>query len=131
MTLHDARIERFGQWWARSRRAGHAFAEVAHLHGNKPEGIWQREIMRAYLWTVIGVIALVAGIFIHKAAFALLLVYPLQIARMALRDNGGNKENWIYAALIMLQKPWEAAGAMQYWVGRLARSEKSIIDYKR
>lgn len=27
MTLHYPQILRFGQWWNRSRRAGHAFAE--------------------------------------------------------------------------------------------------------
>ena len=33
MTLHDANLLRFGQWWRRMVRAGHAFAEGAALHG--------------------------------------------------------------------------------------------------
>ena len=33
MTLHDAAMTRFSQWWIRTRRAGHAFAEGAWLHG--------------------------------------------------------------------------------------------------
>lgn len=33
MTLHDAAMTRFGQWWKRTVRAGHAFAEGAALHG--------------------------------------------------------------------------------------------------
>ena len=32
MTLHDAALLRFGQWWRRSVRAGHAFAEGAPHH---------------------------------------------------------------------------------------------------
>lgn len=38
MTLHDAAITRFGQWWKRSMRAGHAYAEGAWLHGSPPNG---------------------------------------------------------------------------------------------
>lgn len=33
MTLHDAAMTRFSQWWKRSVRAGHAFAEGATRHG--------------------------------------------------------------------------------------------------
>jgi hypothetical protein len=47
MTLHDAAIHRFGQWWRRTRRAGHAFAEGAHLHGAGPERHWVAETRRA------------------------------------------------------------------------------------
>ncbi|MGC5198866.1 glycosyltransferase family 2 protein, partial [Aphanothece microscopica RSMan92] len=43
MTLHDAAILRPGQWWRRTRRAGHAFAEGAHLHGAGPERHWVAE----------------------------------------------------------------------------------------
>ncbi|MEO0831634.1 MAG: glycosyltransferase family A protein, partial [Pseudomonadota bacterium] len=37
MTLHDAAMTRFGQWWQRSRRAGHTYAEGAAIHGAGPE----------------------------------------------------------------------------------------------
>jgi glycosyltransferase involved in cell wall biosynthesis len=50
MTLHDADMTRFGQWWQRSVRAGHAFAEGAHLHGAPPERHWRKESRRALFW---------------------------------------------------------------------------------
>ena len=37
MTLHDAAMTMFGQWWKRTMRAGYAFAEGAYLHGAPPE----------------------------------------------------------------------------------------------
>lgn len=37
MTLHDAAMTRVGQWWKRTRRGGHAFAEGAAMHGAPPE----------------------------------------------------------------------------------------------
>jgi glycosyltransferase involved in cell wall biosynthesis len=39
MTLHDAAMTRFGQWWKRNVRAGHAFAEGNWRHGGpRPAG---------------------------------------------------------------------------------------------
>ncbi|BBH45959.1 hypothetical protein KU43P_24360 [Pseudomonas sp. KU43P] len=39
MTLHDAAMTRFSQWWRRCIRGGYAFAEGAYLHGYPPSGI--------------------------------------------------------------------------------------------
>ena len=37
MASHDAAITSFAQWWRRNRRAGHAYAQVAALHGGGDE----------------------------------------------------------------------------------------------
>src|SRR5262245_13263820 len=34
MTLHDAAISRFSQWWTRATRGGHSFAEGMAMHGS-------------------------------------------------------------------------------------------------
>ena len=36
MTLHDAAITDFTQWWRRTMRSGYAFAQGAYLHGAPP-----------------------------------------------------------------------------------------------
>src|SRR6185437_6636133 len=43
MTLHDAAMMRFNQWWRRTLRAGYAFAQGAYLHGAPPERhfVWE------------------------------------------------------------------------------------------
>jgi hypothetical protein len=50
MTLHDAAMTRFGQYWKRAQRAGHAYAEGAAMHGAPPErhGVAGRN--RALIW---------------------------------------------------------------------------------
>jgi hypothetical protein len=50
MTLHDAAMTRFGQFWKRAQRAGHAYAEGAAMHGAPPErhGVAGRN--RALIW---------------------------------------------------------------------------------
>jgi GT2 family glycosyltransferase len=50
MTLHDADMKRFNQWWKRNVRAGHAYAEVAWLHGKEPERYWVKETISNWLW---------------------------------------------------------------------------------
>lgn len=130
MTGHDIAMTSLGQWLKRARRAGHAFAEVSHLHKGKPENIWARETLRALGWSAIAPAALLAGPIIHPIGFALIFAYPLQIARMAIRERPQNIDSWLYAGLIMLQKPWEAAGVTQYWLSKWRKRAPAIIEYK-
>ncbi|MCJ8278370.1 MAG: glycosyltransferase family 2 protein, partial [Rivularia sp. ALOHA_DT_140] len=53
ITLHDAQITRFKQWWKRSIRNGHAYAEGAWLHGKPPEKHWVKESGRIWFWGLI------------------------------------------------------------------------------
>lgn len=129
MTRHDIAMTSLGQWLKRARRAGHAFAEVSHRHRDKPERIWARETLRAFFWTGLAVVGLVAGLALHPAFLAALLLIPAQIARMALRA-GGAPADWVHAGLIMLQKPWEAAGAAQFWWKKLRGRRGGLIEYK-
>ena len=83
MTLHDADMTRFAQWWKRSVRAGYAFSQVSRLHGGAPEFQWVKERRRAWIWGA----GIPAAILAATAAFGpqallLALVYPAQIARL-------------------------------------------------
>jgi GT2 family glycosyltransferase len=131
MTAHDIAMTTLGQWLKRARRAGHAFAEVSHLHHGKPQQIWAREVLRTIFWTGLGIAGLLGGAIVHPAVFFILLAYPLQFTRMALRDKPVTTDSWAHAALIMAQKPWEAAGAAQYWLARLSGKDRRIIEYKK
>ena len=124
MTLHDAAMTRFGQWWQRSRRAGHAFAEGAWRYGRAPEKHWLRETRRALSWGAgVPVVALVAGL-IHPAGLLLLLAWPLQIARLAPRMG------WRTAFFTVLGKLPEAQGALGFYLGRLIGRRRGLIEYK-
>ncbi len=52
MTLHDSNILRFGQWWRRTLRSGHAYAEGAWLHGLEPEHHCLRQSLSIWFWGV-------------------------------------------------------------------------------
>ena len=96
MTLHDAAMTRFSQWWKRTMRAGHAFAEGAYLHGAPPEKHWVSETKRARIWGfIIPFIALFVCLFSFKLAMLILLIYPIQIVRLALTSPVKDKQAWV------------------------------------
>ncbi|MCZ8101505.1 MAG: glycosyltransferase family A protein [Burkholderiales bacterium] len=129
MTLHDAAMSRWTQWWNRSKRAGHAFAEVAWIHKGSPFAIWTRSVVSAVVWGgVLPGAVLILTLF--DARFAgLVLVYPLQIARMAIRA-GGHPDDWRFSAFTVLGKIPEFAGIVRYHLSRLLRRRKALIEYK-
>jgi GT2 family glycosyltransferase len=124
MVLHDAALTRFAQWWRRTRRAGHAFAEGAALHGARPERHWVAETRRALFWGAgLPVLVLLAGL-IHPAGWLLALAYPAQIVRLARRGGG------TWAVYSVLGKFAEAQGALGYWADRLRGRRRGLIEYK-
>lgn len=126
MTLHDAAITRLGQFWKRARRAGHAFAEGAALHGAPPERHFVTETNRALLWgaAIPAAILLLALVF-GPAALLLALIYPVQILRIARRGTPAQ-----HAALLTLSKFAEAQGALQYHWHRWRGRKSTLIEYK-
>ncbi len=129
MTLHDAALLHWRQWWKRTKRAGHAFAEGSFLHGATPERHWVRETRSALVWgLVLPGLVLVAAVLVSPWLLAALLVYPLQVLRLALRNpaNGGIQG----ALLLVLGKFAEASGVVDFWLRRLLRRPHGLIEYK-
>ncbi|MGE8468564.1 MAG: glycosyltransferase family 2 protein [Pseudomonas putida] len=131
MTLHDAAMTRFSQWWRRSLRAGHAYAEGAFLHGRAPEHHWLRESRRAWLWGLgIPLCTVLASGLVGGWALLLLLIYPLQAARLARRGSKSRRENWLQAVFLVLGKFPEMLGQVKFLRNRLAAGKAALIEYK-
>jgi GT2 family glycosyltransferase len=131
MTLHDAAMYRFGQWWKRMLRGGYGFAIGVALHGAPPERHWVREYRSAWIWGLwiplgIGTVMLVFGI----SALALFSIYPLQVIRLALRGNRSRRENWWRAAALVLCKFPEMLGELKYMIDRYTDRQVRLIEYK-
>jgi GT2 family glycosyltransferase len=130
MTLHDAAMTRFGQWWKRTLRGGHAFAEGAHLHG-RAHGHWVREARSALAWGVLLPVAIVASALLVRPWAGLLgLVYPLQIVRLAVKAPSGSPMPWARAFFLVLGKFAEGAGWLKFHALRLAGRHGKLIEYK-
>ncbi|MEP1766203.1 MAG: glycosyltransferase [Sulfitobacter sp.] len=125
MTAHDAQITRFSQWWKRSKRAGHAFAEGAALHGAPPERHWVAETRRALIWgAAVPLVIIVFALLFGPWALWGVLVYPLQVARLA---RGGG---WRWALFSVLGKFAETQGALSYYWRQIRGGKKRLIEYK-
>jgi GT2 family glycosyltransferase len=134
MTLHDAQMTRFGQWWMRSCRAGHAYAEGAWMHGFSPERHWLRETLSIWFWGVLLPISLAGLVVIAPAAaLAILLCYPLfglRIYRRARREGLDFGDARLYAAACVLAKFPQTLGQLRFIAGRLAGRRSRLIEYK-
>jgi glycosyltransferase involved in cell wall biosynthesis len=131
MVLHDAEMSRFGQWWRRAKRGGYAFAEGAALHGSTAERHFVRETRSIFIWGLLIPFLLLGSVLLITpwAAF-LVLVYPLQIARIAPRGNRSIRDNLLHAAFVVLAKFPEAAGGIKYYLDRALRGPQRLIEYK-
>lgn len=130
MALHDAAMHRFGQWWRRMVRGGHAFAEVSGLHRASPKRIWARETARALAWSAVLPVALLLGWLVHPAFYAALLVYPAQVARLAMRDRARGADALSFAFFSVLSKFAESWGVLKYRLSRLTGRAPTLIEYK-
>lgn len=130
MTLHDAALTRFGQWWKRTRRAGHAFAEGAALHGTGPTRHWVKETRKALIWGLILPVSIVTGtILLGPWSLLGLGVYLAQFVRLAIRE-GGDRSARERAFFLVVGKFAEALGALEYYLGRLLGRKGGLIEYK-
>lgn len=134
MTLHDAQMQHFSQWWKRSQRAGHAYAEGAWLHGNTPERHWVKETKSMWLWGfIIPAIALIAAWPTHGWSFLLFLGYPLltyRIYRYLKQQSYSVPDAALYASFCVLSKFSGIQGQIQFHLNRLLGRRTDLIEYK-
>ena len=134
MVRHDAAIYRFGQWWRRSERSGHAFAQLADRHGRSPLQDYPRRLWGVLFWGgVVPLAVLVAALAGSAIAALIVLALPaLQFARLALREAGRRppREALMLAGFLMLAKPAQAVGAVRYLLGRASRGSAPTIEHK-
>lgn len=131
MTLHDAAMTQFGQWWRRALRGGYAYALGAHLHGAPPERHFVRESRRALAWgLVLPLACLAAGLIWMPWGLLTWLIYPLQIARKALVLPGPLADRVTLATFYVLAHFPEALGQVKFLIDRLFGRQARLIEYK-
>lgn len=131
MTLHDAAIYRFTQWWKRALRAGYAYAEGNHLHGGAPEYHWVKESLRAWLWgAVIPCLGLVGWVWYTPLAWLVVLIFVTQYMRLIFGNRHLSDFAPKFAFFMLVGKFAEVLGQMKYYWHRLTHGQSKIIEYK-
>ena len=130
MTRHDAAMTRLGQFWARARRGGFAFAEGAAIYGRDPERHGVAASRRALLWGLaLPAAILLTAFLLGSWALLGLLAYPMQILRLTLR-NGGTRVAWERAVFLTLGKFAETQGILEYHWRQRRGGPSRLIEYK-
>ncbi len=133
MTRHDAAMTRFGQWWKRNVRAGHAFAEVSRLHAG-PFGLWKKDVRSNWFWGLfVPVLAIAPAAFTWGISLIQLFGYPVlffKIARSRRRRGDDPRTARLFARFCVLGKFPQMIGQLTYWRNRLFRRRAGLIEYK-
>lgn len=135
MTLHDAAMTRFGQFWKRAKRAGHAYAEGSALHGSGPDRHGVRGTRSALVWGVaIPALGLALAWWTLGISIACVLVlYAFQMWRVRgahLRRGRSSRDAALSGVFTMLAKPAQASGALLYYRRRMTGARSTLIEYK-
>lgn len=132
MTHHDADIRTFGQYWTRSVRSGHAYAEVSARHAGG--GVFGRNMRSLWVWGAAMPAALIVFLFAAPMGVLLVLaVYAVQISRVAVslgssRFALGQRLSWGVSCLLS-QVP-KMQGMMKFKSNRRRGVQQEIIEYK-
>ena len=109
MTLHDAAMTRFDQWWKRNVRSGHAYAEAFHRHGKTAERVAARNVVSNVVWSL-------------PVAWPL---WPVLWARVFSRHKDAR-----WATAVVVGKLPHLQGQLQFWMNSALRRERRLIEYK-
>lgn len=135
MTLHDAQITRFAQWWKRSQRNGYAYAEGAWLHGASPEKHWVKESRSIWFWGLLLPLLAVATVWITKGSSLILLLIAYSYLAYRIFEYMRRREFPIedaiaYSLFCVLGKFPQVQGQIQFHISQLFRQKTTIIEYK-
>ena len=132
MTIHDAAMVRFSQWWQRNVRAGHACAEGAHLHGSSAERFRVREVCSIAFWSLLLPVALMSAM-IDPAALVAVGAYPLQAFRIQQQHRVSQlpaRIRWTYALSLIVGKFPALQGMIRFYWSRVVGRQSRLIEYK-
>ena len=134
MTLHDAAMLKFSQWWKRSIRGGWAIAEGFAMYGAPPERYKVKEHSSGWVWGLFAPI-LTLGLAWPTSglSFLFLMAYPVQMGRIYQyrKGQGDSPEHArLYAVFCVLSKFPQMIGQVKYWITRWLGKRATLIEYK-
>ena len=135
MTLHDAAMTEFRQWWQRSVRGGWAMAAWSDLHGAPPERYMVRENRKHWAW-MLGLPLLAIGFAVWTSGLSLLMFFGYlllawKVYRYRLSRGDSAADARSYAGFCVLGKVPESIGRLSYWITKLRGQPATLIEYKQ
>ncbi|MBK7875219.1 MAG: glycosyltransferase family 2 protein [Planctomycetes bacterium] len=143
MTLHDAAMTRFGQWWKRAVRTGYTAAESWARQGSSIGARHRRHVFSALFFgacvpiAILGLLALPASIAPWTPRLVAVGVLAsgygvifLQILAARKRHGDPPRARRVYATFCLLGKLPELEGIVRYVLNRVRGRRARWIEYK-
>ncbi len=134
MTYHDAAMKKFSQWWRRSIRAGHAYAQGFLTHYKDGKGYYFPQVVRALVWGVFFPISVfILGLLGSLWFFTLYLIYIYRFIRIFLRKKKEIKNirsSLIYSSFSILTPVPQTFGIVLLLWRRVLGKKYKIIEHK-
>lgn len=127
MTIHDADMHRFDQYWKRAIRSGFGYAQVFRKTSSAGgDRLYKREVARALFWTLgVTLAALLCAMMFGTAGLVLApVIWIAQWVRLGLRHGftkGGH---------MLVSKIAEAIGILRFLIAQIRGRNQGAIFYK-
>ncbi len=135
MTLHDAAMTRFSQWWKRSVRSGYSYTLGAAMHGSSADAHWLRENLSILFWGAALPVAMISLAWTtHGRSFWLSALYLASLLRVAISRRAQRADQvsdaLLYASFCTIAKLPQLVGLMRYVRDRFQERAGTLIEYK-
>jgi glycosyltransferase involved in cell wall biosynthesis len=139
MTGHDLAMRRFGQYWRRAVRTGHAYAEVSNRYRATDDPLWTREsrhnLVRGTFWMASLLVALAAAV-LRRSGWPIamwLLLLAVLSARSAWKVRWKSRDAvalLFYGIHSHFQQAPVMLGQLGYFLSARRGKKKPLIEYK-
>jgi len=133
MTLHDAAITHFSQWWNRAKRAGYAYAGGYDLHGRSAEKFKRKQVFSIIVWAFMIPVIIILLAFQNYLLLGLFVIFPVQVLRLMLKEQSrlsSYKLAWFYALSNVVGKFPQFIGIVKFITNKMRGRKATLIEYK-
>lgn len=135
MTYHDAAMTTLGQFMKRAKRAGHAYAQGAYMHGSPPERHYVKQMRSALVWgLLLPMLMLLLAPFTYGSSLVVYVVlFVLQFTRIKRNEHRAGRSKHDASLLawhIMIAKFAQAQGVLLFHYRRITSKQATLIEYK-
>jgi len=131
MTLHDAAMTKFSQWWTRAKRSGYAYAASFNLHGKSVENFKRKEVFSIVFWAGFIPVTIIILSLINYYFLSLFLIYIIQIIKIFIKIKKGKyKIKFIYSIFVVFAKFPQILGIIKFIFNKLLSKKEYLIEYK-
>ncbi len=133
MTLHDAAITRFSQWWNRAKRAGYAYANGCYLHYYSAEKYKVKQVLSVIVWSVMLPVVIILLSLLNGFFTFVFLIYPLQVFRLMLKSKSSMnsyQSSFYYALSNVIGKFPQFVGMLKFAFNKWQGRRGTLIEYK-